>query len=92
MASPTKVANTKNTTNDGTAREHVENAAHEVRLGAEKVVEEAVEGATALYESGRESVIEHTEALAKSVKKEPLKSVAVAAGIGFFVGLLINRR
>jgi ElaB/YqjD/DUF883 family membrane-anchored ribosome-binding protein len=52
----------------------------------------AKEAAGELYKSGKKRVMEWEEGLEESVKERPMRSLLIAAGVGFALGFLIRRR
>lgn len=63
----------------------------EIKRRADETVASAGERIGDAYEHSRAAVADQVENLEASVKKAPLKSVAIAAGVGIAVGLLLNR-
>lgn len=63
-----------------------------VRDAVEDKFREVVKGARAAGEKGRDSAIEARDEIAAYVGDRPIKSVLVAASIGFALGALLRRR
>ncbi|HKH48216.1 MAG TPA: hypothetical protein VKM72_26455 [Thermoanaerobaculia bacterium] len=75
-------------------RRGAERASQEIRRGTEKARErygEVAESARERYTQAREKSGELTRDLAYYVRDNPGRSVAIAAGVGFLVGLLVRR-
>jgi len=72
-----------------TARQagHLSHEARAVKSLAEDVIEEAVHGAKRAVRRGSEKLEDIRDEGVRYVKRQPLTTVAIAAGIGFIVGL-----
>ena len=64
--------------------------------GAQQATEQAIddlkERAADYLEQGKQTAAEMAGAIEQQIRKRPVEAVAVAAGIGFALGLLWNRR
>lgn len=54
--------------------------------------DDAQERMSALYEGARKQVIAGAKSTDKAIRSHPYESLAVAAGVGLLVGLLVGRR
>lgn len=75
-------------------RRGAERASEEIRRGTERARErygEVAEGARERYAQAREKSGELSRDLAHYVRDNPGRSIAIAAGVGFLVGLLVRR-
>jgi ElaB/YqjD/DUF883 family membrane-anchored ribosome-binding protein len=77
------------------ARRGVDRAAHEIRRGAERAREaydEVSHRARQTYRKVRSQARDATYEVNRFVKDNPGKSILIAAGVGFLIGLLVGRR
>jgi ElaB/YqjD/DUF883 family membrane-anchored ribosome-binding protein len=79
-------------TSGETMQEQAQQVAARVREAAQQQYEEARERATEYYEMGREQTQQWAEQVEKYIRREPLKAVAIAAGVGALFGFLVMRR
>ena len=63
-----------------------------VRAEVKRELKAVREKAGELVERGKEAAVDAGEKLGDRVRERPLTSVAVAAGVGLLVGLLLGRR
>ncbi|HEV3345219.1 MAG TPA: hypothetical protein VG125_32880, partial [Pirellulales bacterium] len=59
---------------------------------AEQVIDDLKRRATDYVEQGKQTAADMTAAIERQIRQRPVEAVAVAAGIGFALGLLWNRR
>lgn len=71
---------------------HIGEAALAAKDAARAGLEQLKEGAADSYERGKERIESFEESLRRQVKREPLKSVLVAAAVGLVVGFVWKRR
>jgi ElaB/YqjD/DUF883 family membrane-anchored ribosome-binding protein len=55
-------------------------------------VSSAKDAASDLFNSGKRKVAEWGEGIEEGVKERPMRSVLIAVGVGFVVGVLVGRR
>lgn len=68
-----------------------ENAGEEAVTTLRQKLETAQERITDLYQNARERVVAGAKYTDEAVRSHPYESVAVAAGVGLLVGLLVGR-
>lgn len=59
---------------------------------AEQVIDDIKRQAADYVQQGKETAAEMAAAIEQQIRKRPVEAAAVAAGIGFALGLLWNRR
>ncbi|WP_149865277.1 DUF883 family protein [Legionella saoudiensis] len=89
----------KNKVNDlySTTKEKLSDAYEGTKEKTEKIVDDLGNKASNLYESGKEgvhcaeeSLEEYVDGMAQCIKKQPLTSVLIAAGIGYLFAKFIK--
>jgi len=71
--------------------DQVKEKAQTIREDLAEVVESARDAASEKVEELRKSAAKQTKQVEKRIAREPLKSVLIAGGIGFVVGLIMRR-
>lgn len=73
-------------------KDDLNNAAHDVAAAAKSGYAAAKERTAHAIEGARERGEEMTESIQSRIKDNPLAAVAVAAGVGIVLGMLVCRR
>lgn len=81
----------------GTAKEKAANAYYETKPKAEELAEQIGNTASDLYQSGKkglgqaeEYIEESIACMAQSIRKKPLTSILIAAGVGYIYAKLFK--
>lgn len=80
----------RDTAND--VRRGVQEIGNKARQVAEEQIENLRETASEYVEQGRNKALEWEDSLESQIRDEPMKSMLIAAGIGFVAGFLLLRR
>lgn len=73
-------------------RRGVQEIGSKARQVAEEQIETLRETAAEYVEQGRNKALEWEDSLESQIRHEPMKSMLIAAGIGFVAGFLLLRR
>jgi len=73
-------------------KDNLSSTAHDVAAAARSGYAAAKERAASTYEGARERGLEATETLQARIKESPVTSVAIAAGVGLLLGIVLARR
>jgi ElaB/YqjD/DUF883 family membrane-anchored ribosome-binding protein len=66
--------------------------ADQARQAAEQVLEDLKQRGTEFVEQGRHKAAQMATEIERQIRRRPVEAVAIAAGIGFALGFLWNRR
>lgn len=72
-------------------RESLRDLGEATKSTASTAVEHANDAVRDAYERGRNSVEDKTDDLADAVRNAPLKSLAIAAGVGLALGMIFRK-
>jgi ElaB/YqjD/DUF883 family membrane-anchored ribosome-binding protein len=73
-------------------KDAVADLASETGKFAQHRISEAKDGAMAVVDATKEKAAEYSETVMTFIKKNPYRSIAIAAGAGFAIGFLLRRR
>jgi ElaB/YqjD/DUF883 family membrane-anchored ribosome-binding protein len=73
-------------------RENIVDMGHLAKEAVTDKLHDLKDRASEKYDEGKEKLHDFEESLLKSVRKSPMKSVLIAAGVGLAIGCLWGRR
>jgi ElaB/YqjD/DUF883 family membrane-anchored ribosome-binding protein len=73
-------------------KEDVREAANNVKSDFEDIARQAGHEARSFVGAAEQNVAEMTESISARIQDNPLQSIAISAGVGLVLGLLLSRR